>query len=234
MMVVDAVQCQDRPRIVAVLPGLRRPRRVRVLRRTRRRTGTLGGAGLTQLGLEADGPVLEQQMEALLARGLHPRTGEALGRAWRADAVTEHDLTFSAPESVSALWALAIPATAAQIREAHTEAVKAALPTAGLRRLLAAFDETWPYAKVQRCLVHVQRNVRTHLTTRPRTDAGKTLWGLARSLTRIENQDRAITWLTHLNTWHEVHGHLTRQRTYDTGLTAEEGLWHRRGWAGRT
>ena len=85
------------------------------------------GGGLAELGLEADGPVLERQLEALFARGLHPGTGEALGRAWRADAVTGHDLTFSAPKSVSALWALAGPATATQIREAHTEAVKAAL-----------------------------------------------------------------------------------------------------------
>ena len=46
--------------------------------------------------------VIERDLRSLLARGRHPRTGEQLGRAWRADGVTGYDLTFSAPKSVSA------------------------------------------------------------------------------------------------------------------------------------
>lgn len=41
--------------------------------------------------------------------------------------------------------------------------------------LLPAVAEAWPDTKVQRCLVHVQRNVRIFLTSKPRTDAGKAL-----------------------------------------------------------
>jgi len=89
--------------------------------------GRWHGHGLAELGLVADGVVLERELEALFGRGLHPGTGEALGRAWRTDAVTGHDLTFSAPKSVSALWALASPATTSAVREAHTAAVHAAL-----------------------------------------------------------------------------------------------------------
>jgi conjugative relaxase-like TrwC/TraI family protein len=89
--------------------------------------GRWHGAGLAELGLVADGVVVERELEALFGRGLHPSTGEALGRAWRPDAVTGHDLTFSAPKSVSALWALASPVTAAAIRDAHTTAVHTAL-----------------------------------------------------------------------------------------------------------
>lgn len=80
--------------------------------------------------------------------------------------------------------------------------------------LLPAIAVAWPDAKIQRCLVHVQRNVRTHLTSRPKTDAGKALWGLARSLTRITTTEQAIVWLHHLHAWHDLHGHLTRERTY--------------------
>ncbi len=89
--------------------------------------GRWHGAGLPELGLTAGAEVDERELEALFARGLNPATGAALGRAWRSDAVTGHDLTFSAPKSVSALWALADDATAAQVRAAHTEAVSAAL-----------------------------------------------------------------------------------------------------------
>lgn len=38
--------------------------------------------------------------------------------------------------------------------------------------LAGALRQCWPDTKIQRCLVHVQRNIRTYLTTRPRSDAG--------------------------------------------------------------
>jgi conjugative relaxase-like TrwC/TraI family protein len=82
---------------------------------------------LEALGLEAGGLVSEAQLEALFARALNPWTGERLGRAWRSDGVTGFDLTFSAPKSVSALWALGNPDVAAGLTGAHRAAVQAAL-----------------------------------------------------------------------------------------------------------
>ncbi len=89
--------------------------------------GRWTGQGLTELGLAAGERVTEQQLEALFARGLNPTTGERLGRAWRKDAVTGYDLTFSAPKSVSAPWALGNSEVAAAALAAHQEAVKAGM-----------------------------------------------------------------------------------------------------------
>ena len=89
--------------------------------------GRWTGQGLPELGLGAGERVTEQQLEALFARGLNPATGERLGRAWRKDAVTGFDLTFSAPKSVSALWALGNSDVAAAALAAHREAVKAGM-----------------------------------------------------------------------------------------------------------
>ena len=86
--------------------------------------------------------------------------------------------------------------------------------TDGQAGILAAVAECWPTTRVQRCLVHVQRNVRTYLTLQPRTDAGRTLRALSLSLTKITTRDAATAWLTRLNDWHQAYGHLTRQRTY--------------------
>jgi conjugative relaxase-like TrwC/TraI family protein len=58
---------------------------------------------------------------------LSPTTGAALGSPWRADAVTGYDLTFSAPKSVSTLWALGDASTGEVVVAAHDAAVKAAL-----------------------------------------------------------------------------------------------------------
>ena len=89
--------------------------------------GRWHGRGLAQLGLSAGSVVTERELEALFARGLHPGTGDRLGRAWRTDGVTGFDLTFSAPKSVSALWALGDSTTAAEAMAAHRAAVRAGL-----------------------------------------------------------------------------------------------------------
>jgi conjugative relaxase-like TrwC/TraI family protein len=89
--------------------------------------GRWHGRGLEQLGLSPGAVVRERELEALFARGLHPRAGSRLGRAWRADGVTGFDLTFSAPKSVSALWALGDSATAGEAVAAHRAAVRAGL-----------------------------------------------------------------------------------------------------------
>ena len=89
--------------------------------------GRWHGRGLDELGLTVGGRVEERQLEALFARGLHPGTGERLGRAWRADAVTGFDLTFSAPKSVSALWALGDTDVTVAAMGAHRAAVEAGL-----------------------------------------------------------------------------------------------------------
>jgi conjugative relaxase-like TrwC/TraI family protein len=63
--------------------------------------------------------------------GVHPRTGESLGEPYRvrdgADRVTGWDLTFSAPKSVSALWATVGGEVGMEVRDAHDAAVAAAL-----------------------------------------------------------------------------------------------------------
>lgn len=82
--------------------------------------------------------------------------------------------------------------------------------------LLAALRTTWPGVRLQRCLVHVQRNVRRQLTTKPRTEAGKSLRRLSLALTKITTQTEATTWLKALNAWHSQYGHLVKQRTYRT------------------
>lgn len=75
----------------------------------------------------------EVSAEALarLFDGADPRTGESLGEPYRvrdgADRVTGWDLTFSAPKSVSALWATAGGEIGMEVREAHDAAVVAGL-----------------------------------------------------------------------------------------------------------
>jgi conjugative relaxase-like TrwC/TraI family protein len=85
------------------------------------------GRGLEPLGLTARGEVREWPLEATFGRGMHPTERSRLGRAWRADGVTGYDLCFSAPKSVSALWAIGGDDFGVAIQAAHSAAVRAGL-----------------------------------------------------------------------------------------------------------
>jgi conjugative relaxase-like TrwC/TraI family protein len=81
------------------------------------------------LGLERGDEVTVDALQAVLA-GLRPGTGLTPDgnqlRTWR-NRVPGFDLTFSAPKSVSALYALGDPLVAGQVVEACDAAVEAAL-----------------------------------------------------------------------------------------------------------
>ena len=92
----------------------------------------------------------------------------------------------------------------------------------------AALKEHWPDARVQRCLVHLQRNVRKYVTTRSKLAAGKALWGLALRLTRVHNLADADEWGQLLVDWEHEYLHLTKARTYRTHAL-EVPSWARPG-----
>jgi conjugative relaxase-like TrwC/TraI family protein len=87
--------------------------------------GRWWGAGTRALGLA--GEVTSEQLRALLD-GLHPATGARLGRRFGGTSARGFDCTFSAPKSISVLWALTPdPWVRAEVLAAHDAAVDAAL-----------------------------------------------------------------------------------------------------------
>ncbi len=87
--------------------------------------GRWTGAGRHALGL--DGNVEGAQLRALLDAA-HPETGAALGRRFGDSSARGFDATFSAPKSVSVLWALSPdPIVRAEVLASHDAAVDAAL-----------------------------------------------------------------------------------------------------------
>jgi conjugative relaxase-like TrwC/TraI family protein len=80
------------------------------------------GAGVASLGLE--GRVKEGQLGALIA-GRDPRSGDVLRE--KETRVAALDLTFSAPKSVSVLFAVAPREVSRALAECHEDAVEAAL-----------------------------------------------------------------------------------------------------------
>ena len=84
--------------------------------------GRWWGRAAPLLGL--DGPVEDQAFLDVMA-GVDPRTGRDLGRRFGEGSVRGFDATFSAPKSVSVLFAFADPELRRHVVEAHDRAVEA-------------------------------------------------------------------------------------------------------------
>jgi len=83
--------------------------------------------GRGRAGLNLDGAVTGEQLRAVLD-GYHPSTGRPLGRRFGDSSARGFDATFSAPKSVSILWALTPDLwVRAEVLAAHDAAVGAAL-----------------------------------------------------------------------------------------------------------
>ncbi|HCD1553546.1 TPA: IS256-like element ISCre1 family transposase, partial [Corynebacterium striatum] len=83
----------------------------------------------------------------------------------------------------------------------------------GGRGATSAIKTCWPNTKIQRCLVHAQRRVRRYTTSRPRTDAGRTIYRLALKLTRITTLDEAAQWGAQLQEFHTLYKDWLNEKT---------------------
>jgi conjugative relaxase-like TrwC/TraI family protein len=107
--------------------------------------GVWHGAWAADLGL--DGVVDADGLRSLLD-GVHPATGEELLAGRPARAIKAFDATFSAPKSVSLLWAFGSPDVSAAAVIAHVEAVTAALELVEAKAAVARQQHAGARARV--------------------------------------------------------------------------------------
>ena len=100
-----------------------------------------------------------------------------------------------------------------------------------MKGILKARAQIWPHTRVQRCLVHVQRDTRADLTSRPRLQAGRELKKLSDALTHIHDPEAAAGWGQAPDAWHERWSRMLAERTYakdnpdDPRAATSKGGW---------
>ncbi|MEI6848323.1 MAG: transposase [Chlorobiaceae bacterium] len=86
----------------------------------------------------------------------------------------------------------------------------------GQKGLLQAVLRRFPQTRIQRCLVHVERFVRMCLSRNPKTEAGRQLWALVRSLRNIQSRLEAETWAQQLSSWEAAFAVFLMERSRST------------------
>ncbi|KFI61001.1 IS3509a transposase [Bifidobacterium cuniculi] len=86
----------------------------------------------------------------------------------------------------------------------------------GAAGAIGAIRIRWPKARIQRCLVHVQRDGRRDLTAHPRTVPGRELREPCLRLGGIRGIKDAAQWAVDLHDWHERHRDFLLERSWAT------------------
>jgi Transposase, Mutator family. len=84
----------------------------------------------------------------------------------------------------------------------------------GLSNILKAVKKTTPTTTIQRCVIHIQREVLIWLTRNPKSQAGIELRKTVRVLHLIKNKDDWGYWVVSLIKWYETHKDYVNEKTY--------------------
>ena len=100
-----------------------------------------------------------------------------------------------------------------------------------------ALKRTWPATRHQRCAFHAFSQERRYTTTRPRTQAGAELYGLAKALLSVTTLKEADGWVEALlawsERWDEFLAETTRGEDGRVALTHERLLVCNKKWSDR-
>jgi len=95
----------------------------------------------------------------------------------------------------------------------------------GQKGMLHALKTHWPETVVQRCRFHAWLNVKTKLTLRPETAAGRELLALTRALLRVHGRRQARAWKRALRKWHDRHQAYLGERTVAVNQDPRKRQW---------
>ncbi len=91
-----------------------------------------------------------------------------------------------------------------------------AVTSDGKRAIINAVKKVYPNAVVQRCMVHVQRDVLKWLTRKPKSEAAKELRYLAGLLHHIRGMVEQHMWIIAFEKWYSKHRIIIEQKVYHT------------------
>lgn len=91
----------------------------------------------------------------------------------------------------------------------------------GHKSILKAVSRVYPNAVVQRCVVHVKRQVKNYLSSRPILEQSKQLLAISNKVTAINTIQQCSDWLAKIESWYLEHEAFINQKT----MNPETGRW---------
>lgn len=91
----------------------------------------------------------------------------------------------------------------------------------GAANILKAVRQVCPEAVLQRCSVHIAREIETWITRKPKSETAQELLALVRDLGRVATHDEAQIWMKNFIDWHDKHEDFINEKSVDE----DTGRW---------
>jgi hypothetical protein len=91
----------------------------------------------------------------------------------------------------------------------------------GHRAILKAVSKAYPNATMQRCLVHIKRQIKNYLSGKPKLEQAKQLLTISRRITQLKTIEQAQYWLVDFYNWHQEHSSFVEEKSFNE----ESGRW---------
>ncbi len=85
----------------------------------------------------------------------------------------------------------------------------------GHKAILKAIKKAYPDVLIQRCLVHIKRQVKNYLSTSPKTQEAKELLQISRRITAIKTQEQCGLWLLDFKIWCDHNEAYVMQKSFN-------------------
>lgn len=99
----------------------------------------------------------------------------------------------------------------------------------GQKGILKAVNYLWSGIVIQRCLVHVERNIHTKLTRHPQTVAGQDLSWLLTQIWQVKTDIDMAIFIAIFEYLYYVHKSFISQRTLNSDTEAKKKWWYTHG-----
>jgi hypothetical protein len=83
----------------------------------------------------------------------------------------------------------------------------------GHKSILKAIEKALPEVIVQRCLVHIKRQVKNYLSEHPKHPISRELLLLSREIPHIKSIEQSGIWLLKFKRWYDVNHHYINEKT---------------------
>jgi transposase-like protein len=83
----------------------------------------------------------------------------------------------------------------------------------GHKAILKAIKQVYPNAIIQRCLVHIKRQVKTYISEQPKLLQAKSLLQLSNKITFIKTQEQCSLWLIEFYNWYQLNKNFINEKS---------------------
>lgn len=83
----------------------------------------------------------------------------------------------------------------------------------GHKSIMKAVSKAFPNAIVQRCVVHVKRQIKSYLGIKPQLPQARELLYYSKQITQIHTQEQAMAWLREVHDWYNKHEAFINQKS---------------------